>query len=143
MDERLKPETAVGVPALGRELGAVARRRARSRLVSSLRANGLASFGVLVLLLVCLSAIFADVLAPHNPRVGDLMDSKLPPAFLPGGDPRFILGTDELGRDSPEPGDSRFPDIPFGGLYGGGSGRIHWGGARPRFGFFTAAGLTT
>lgn len=99
MDERLKPETVVGVPALGRELGTAARRRARSRLVSSLLANRLASFGVLILALVCLSAVFADALAPHNPRVGDLVNSKLPPAFLPGGDPRFILGTDELGRD--------------------------------------------
>lgn len=98
-DERLSPEAAVGVPALGRELGAAARRRARSRLVQSLLANRLASFGVVILVLVVLSAIFADGLAPHNPRVGDLVNSKLPPAFLEGGDPRFPLGTDELGRD--------------------------------------------
>ncbi len=98
-DERLTPEATVSVPALGRELGAAARRRGRSRLVQSLLANRLASFGVVILVLVVLSAIFADSLAPHNPRVGDLVNSKLPPAFLEGGDPRFPLGTDELGRD--------------------------------------------
>ncbi len=98
-DERLTPEATVSVPALGRKLGAAARRRGRSRLVQSLLANRLASFGVVILVLVVLSAIFADSLAPHNPRVGDLVNSKLPPAFLEGGDPRFPLGTDELGRD--------------------------------------------
>lgn len=98
-DERLAPKTAVGVATLGRELGVAARRRSRSRLIRSLLANRLAAFGVVILVVVALSAVSADFLAPHNPRVGDLMNSKLPPAFMGAGDPRFILGTDELGRD--------------------------------------------
>jgi peptide/nickel transport system permease protein len=48
-----------------------------------------------------LSAIFAPLVAPHNPfdlASIDLMDSNLPPMWLEGGDPRFILGTDDQGR---------------------------------------------
>src|SRR6185503_6087817 len=48
---------------------------------------------------VILSAVAAPVLAPHPPRTGNLIDSKLPPAWLPQGEQRFLLGTDELGRD--------------------------------------------
>jgi peptide/nickel transport system permease protein len=43
--------------------------------------------------------LFAPVLAPHQPRTGNVIDSKLPPAWSSTGDPRFLLGTDELGRD--------------------------------------------
>jgi peptide/nickel transport system permease protein len=48
-----------------------------------------------------LSAIFAPLVAPHNPfdlASIDLLDSNLPPMWMEGGDPRFILGTDDQGR---------------------------------------------
>jgi len=49
-----------------------------------------------------LSAVFAPWIAPHDPfdlRQLNLLDSHLPPAWLTDGDPRYLLGTDDQGRD--------------------------------------------
>lgn len=51
---------------------------------------------VLALLMV---ALFAPVIAPHDPLEQDLMSGTLPPFWLVGGDPTHLLGTDDLGRD--------------------------------------------
>lgn len=48
------------------------------------------------------SAIFAPLLSPTNPydlASFDILDSFLPPTWADGGDPRFLLGTDDQGRD--------------------------------------------
>jgi peptide/nickel transport system permease protein len=48
------------------------------------------------------SAVFAPLIAPHDPfdlAKIDIMDSSLPPSWLDQGDPRFLLGTDDQGRD--------------------------------------------
>ncbi len=48
------------------------------------------------------SAFFAPLIAPHNPfdlATLSLLDSLLPPAWEQGGDPRYLLGTDDQGRD--------------------------------------------
>lgn len=42
--------------------------------------------------------LFADLLAPYDFRTQSLLHRLKPPVWL-GGDPRFLLGTDELGRD--------------------------------------------
>ena len=56
-----------------------------------------------VLVLICvLSAAFAPWLSPHNPfdlATLDLADSRLPPAWIDEGKARFLLGTDDQGRD--------------------------------------------
>jgi peptide/nickel transport system permease protein len=53
--------------------------------------------------LVCIvSALFADFVAPHNPfdlATLDLSDARLPPAWIEGGSTKFLLGTDDQGRD--------------------------------------------
>jgi peptide/nickel transport system permease protein len=49
-----------------------------------------------------LAAILAPWIAPHDPfdlRQLSLLDSHLPPAWLADGDPRYLLGTDDQGRD--------------------------------------------
>ena len=46
-----------------------------------------------------LVAIFANVIAPHNPEVGVLGDRFRPPAWQVGGTLDHLLGTDHLGRD--------------------------------------------
>ena len=49
-----------------------------------------------------LAALLAPWLAPHDPfDMGSisLLDSLLPPAWESSGDPRFLLGTDDQGRD--------------------------------------------
>lgn len=56
----------------------------------------------LVLILVVGAAIFAPLIAPYDPydlAAMDLFDSRLPPAFSQGGDPRYLLGTDSQGAD--------------------------------------------
>ncbi len=47
------------------------------------------------------SALFAGWVAPHNPfdlSQVDLLDAFIPPVWEAGGDPRFLLGTDDQGR---------------------------------------------
>lgn len=51
------------------------------------------------LLLFALCALFADLLAPHDPAVPDLRARLRPPAGLAGGTSEHLLGTDPLGRD--------------------------------------------
>ncbi len=56
----------------------------------------------LVTVVIIFSAVFAPWVAPHNPfdlAQLDLMDSLKPPVWLEGGDPRYLLGTDDQGRD--------------------------------------------
>ena len=60
----------------------------------------MASFTVFMLFL--LMAIAAPILSPTNPydlASIDIMDSELPPSWMDEGDERFVLGTDEQGRD--------------------------------------------
>ena len=55
--------------------------------------------GALVLLLVIGAAAFAPQLAPHNPMRQSLLHRFTPPIWAPGGDARYLLGTDQVGRD--------------------------------------------
>ena len=59
--------------------------------------------GAAVVALVCVfCALFAGVVAPHNPfdlATLELSDSMLPPAWMDGGRAKYPLGTDEQGRD--------------------------------------------
>lgn len=54
-----------------------------------------------VLILITLMAIFAPFIAPHDPYTQILDDRLIPPAFVDAemADPRYLLGTDNLGRD--------------------------------------------
>jgi peptide/nickel transport system permease protein len=49
--------------------------------------------------LLLFAAIFAGWLSPHDRLAQDLMLQTLPPAWLPGAEPGYYLGTDSLGRD--------------------------------------------
>ncbi len=57
------------------------------------RANKLAMFGLIILLLLVGMAIFAPWLAPKNPYAQNLSERLLPPSS------EYWLGTDHLGRD--------------------------------------------
>lgn len=52
-----------------------------------------------ILVLIGVVAIFANVLAPHNPEVGSLVARFKPPFWQTGGSTKYLLGTDQLGRD--------------------------------------------
>ena len=63
------------------------------------RENRGAVIGLGFFLLICFLAIFADAVAPHGPAA-QYRDSLLtPPIWQEGGDWRFLLGTDAVGRD--------------------------------------------
>lgn len=67
--------------------------------------NRAAVFGMIIILIFLLLAIFAPVVAPHDPLKLNSGKDYLPPAWVAksqsgkAGDPAFILGTDTLGRD--------------------------------------------
>lgn len=62
------------------------------------RNRGAAAAGIVVLALVFI-ALFAPLIAPHSP-IEQYRDAvKIPPAWLSGGNWKFVLGTDEAGRD--------------------------------------------
>jgi len=63
------------------------------------RIDGRVAFGAAVLALVLLCAVFAGVVAPHDPLEQDLMAASLPPAWGAEGDRTHLFGTDSLGRD--------------------------------------------
>jgi len=48
---------------------------------------------------VLVAALFADLLAPFDPELGNLRHRHRPPAWVAGGDTTHLLGTDHLGRD--------------------------------------------
>ena len=61
-----------------------------------------AALAAIVLGVIAVAAAFAPLIAPQNPfdlASFDLLDAELPPIWLEGSDPRFLLGTDAQGRD--------------------------------------------
>ncbi len=56
----------------------------------------------IIIALIVLACVFANWVAPHtpfDPATLSIMDNNLPPSWMSGSDPRFILGTDIQGRD--------------------------------------------
>lgn len=52
-----------------------------------------------VLLLIVGSAVFAPLIAPHDPLAVNIRHRLGPPAWMEGGVPEHLLGTDQVGRD--------------------------------------------
>lgn len=58
-----------------------------------------AAIGLLIILLIVLSAVFAPLLAPHDPAAQSITARLTPPVWNERGSWSHILGTDNLGRD--------------------------------------------
>ncbi len=71
----------------------------RERLLRRLRGNHSLVFGGGLLVLIILMAIFAPLLAPHDPYAQDLTRRLIPPIWAEKGQWLYPLGTDNLGRD--------------------------------------------
>lgn len=70
-------------------------------LHSFLKSKVVVAAGVVTALMM-LVALLAPWIAPHNPfdlKSLSLLDANLPPRWVEGGNPRFLLGTDDQGRD--------------------------------------------
>src|SRR5947199_8375008 len=71
----------------------------RFALIRSLLLGDIPVIPTLILAMVALVAVFANQLAPHNPEVGSLVARFKPPFWETGGTTKYLLGTDQLGRD--------------------------------------------
>ena len=72
------------------------------RIVGDFVADPVAVFGVVLLTIIMLIAIFAPLISPQNPydlAQLDVMDSRLPPGSPSPTGGTFWLGTDDQGRD--------------------------------------------
>src|SRR5262249_55968157 len=67
--------------------------------LSRIRTEGWPMVPIVILVTLALLAIFADVIAPHNPEIGSLSQRFRPPAWIAGGSSEHLLGTDHIGRD--------------------------------------------
>jgi ABC-type dipeptide/oligopeptide/nickel transport system permease subunit len=81
---------------LGEAAPAAPREHALLRRLGRLRWS-IAAGAVLVAIVV--SAIFAPWITPHDPLAVNIRHRLGPPAWMEGGDPRHLLGTDQVGRD--------------------------------------------
>jgi peptide/nickel transport system permease protein len=54
---------------------------------------------IAILSILVVTAIFAPFIAPDDPVKTNMLERKLPPAFMEGGTTAHLLGTDGLGRD--------------------------------------------
>src|SRR5438309_2899612 len=73
-----------------------------TRIVFDFVSNPVAVFGLALLGLVLLTAIFAPLISPQNPydlAQLDVMDNRLPPGSVSPNGQTFWLGTDDQGRD--------------------------------------------
>jgi peptide/nickel transport system permease protein len=68
----------------------------RAGVLRRFTAHPLALFGFVTVAALCLAALFAPAIAPHDPLLLDTSRRFLAPLARPG----FPLGTDELGRDT-------------------------------------------
>jgi peptide/nickel transport system permease protein len=82
-------DAGVAVPALPAE--------ASERKGGDLARMPWISFSIIVVMIV--AAILAPFISPHSPTEQSLPDKLLPPAWQEGGSPKYLLGTDTLGRD--------------------------------------------
>ncbi len=78
------------------------RRLLQSDLVYYFKRDKVAIASSTVFLILALMALFSPLIAPFDPydlQQIDLMDSEMPPVWIEDADPRFLLGTDDQGRD--------------------------------------------
>ncbi len=73
-----------------------------SDIFFSFRRSPLVVTAAVITVIIIFSALFAPWIAPHNPfdlRTLNLLDAFTPPAFEDKGNPSYLLGTDDQGRD--------------------------------------------
>jgi peptide/nickel transport system permease protein len=83
-------------------MAAAVRRFLDSDIWFSFRSSPTAVTAALIAFVCLFCALFANWVAPHNPfdlATLELGDSRLPPAWSDGGNARYLLGTDDQGRD--------------------------------------------
>ncbi len=68
----------------------------------SFRTSPVAMFAAAIAFICIFASVFAGWVAPHNPfdlKTLELSDARLPPSWSDGGTTKYLLGTDDQGRD--------------------------------------------
>jgi dipeptide transport system permease protein len=102
MSTQNTPGTAPQTDAAARELEAAAIVKPPSPLAefwNYFRKNRGALVGLIVVGIVVFLALFAQLVAPHDPLLQDRSAIQMPPAWTDGGEFTYLLGTDAVGRD--------------------------------------------
>lgn len=74
-------------------------RKGINRVLHRLSQSRVGAVGLLMVFFILVVAFFAPYLAPYNPLEQDLQARLKPPFWDEKSDPRFLLGTDQVGRD--------------------------------------------
>ncbi len=93
--------TPTSTPAVTAAPGAVAR-FFDGDVWYSFKTSPMAIVAAVIAFICIFCAVFANWVAPHNPfdlATLDLADARLPPAWMDEGKAKFLLGTDDQGRD--------------------------------------------
>ncbi|MEU8698134.1 ABC transporter permease [Streptomyces sp. NPDC048680] len=90
--------TAISPTATDRA-AAAERDTSRFTALRALLRNKLAVLALALLVLLLAAALFAPLVAPHDPNAQNLLARLKPPAWADGGSRTNLLGTDQLGRD--------------------------------------------
>jgi peptide/nickel transport system permease protein len=61
--------------------------------------NSVGIVGLVIVAIVLITALAGPLFAPHNPAKLNVKTRYIPPAWSAEGDSRYLLGTDQLGRD--------------------------------------------
>lgn len=87
-------QTQAAIVGVGRP-----RRSRWVRIVGRWRRSPVGIVGTVMVATVLFVALMAPILAPHDPTQHHRRERLLPPAWLEGSNPAYLLGTDQLGRD--------------------------------------------
>lgn len=83
------------------DAGELPPRQSRTRVVMRrLMSKPAAVFGIVVIVFFVICALVPELIAPHDPYAQSLIRRLKPPSFLQGGVDGYLLGTDQLGRDT-------------------------------------------
>ena len=74
-------------------------RRRQSYMLRRLRKSPIGIIGVIIVTAVLLTAILAPWIMPQNPTSFDFKQRLVPPAWEEGGSSKYLLGSDQMGRD--------------------------------------------
>lgn len=94
--------TAPPRSGLGKAIGDVYHAIASSYLLYSFTRSWIVMVAAFCAILIIAAALLAPLIAPTNPldlATLDLMNARIPPRWMAGGDPQFLIGTDDQGRD--------------------------------------------
>lgn len=88
-----KSQTTLGLDSSPKQ------RTLASRVLGNWGRSPVGMVGSLMIAIVLLTALLTPLIAPHDPTQHHRQQRFLPPAWMEKGDPSFLLGTDQLGRD--------------------------------------------